>query len=117
MVACASRGGDRTISLDDYQTALGWILEAEIAMEEIFKALGSRGDSQVMEEAYHFLYKIWMATKDPISEHRLVGFISEKVPAYNVLKILELMERRGMIGKELSSRGMLGWKPLGRPGA
>jgi hypothetical protein len=115
MVAAASRGSDLIIRLADYQRALGWILEAEVAMGEIFKALGARGDGQVIEEAYHYLYKIFMATTEPVAENRLVGFVSEKVPAYNVLRIIDVMEKSGRIEKGINSKtGVLGWKPKTR---
>lgn len=115
MVASASRGSDTFIRLVDYQRALGWMLEAEVAMNEIFKALGARGDGQVIEEAYHYLYKIFMATSEPVAENRLIGFVSEKVPAYNVLRIIDVMEKSGRIEKGINSKtGILGWKPKPR---
>ena len=115
MVASASRGSDTFIRLVDYQRALGWMLEAELAMNEIFKALGARGDGQVIEEAYHYLYKIFMATNEPVAENRLIGFVSEKVPAYNVLRIIDVMEKSGRIEKGINSKtGILGWKPKPR---
>lgn len=117
MVASAARGPDMTITLPDYQTALDWLMEAEAIMPDIFKALGARGDGNVIEEAYHYLFKIWMATHEPIGEHRLVGFISERVPSYNVMKIIEIMEKSGQIEKSLGSKGNLGWKPQIRSAA
>lgn len=111
MVASASRSNDRLIAIEDYQTALGWLLEVEVVMPEIFKALGARGDGQIVEEAVHFVYKIYMTTKEPVAEHRLINFVSERVPAYNVLRIIEIMERAGRIEKAISSKGLPGWKP------
>lgn len=114
MVASVSRSEDKIITISDYRTALAWLLEAESAMGEIFKALSSGGDSKVIEEAYHYIYKIFMATGQPIPEHRLVGFLAEKVPAYNILKIVETMERSGQIAKRINDMGLTGWTPLGR---
>lgn len=115
MVASASRSDDLIITLTDYQSALGWLLEAETAMEEIFKALGSKGDGQNIEEAIHFLYRIYSDPrnkKEPVSEHRLIAFLAERVPAYNVLRIIELMEKSGQIARAIRSDGSPGWKPL-----
>lgn len=111
MVASASRGGDLLITLENYQTALGWLLEAEVAMADIFKALGAKGDGSVIEDTWHYIYKIFMATKEPISEHRLIQYVSEKVPAYNVMRIIEIMERAGQIEKAITEKGLPGWKP------
>ena len=87
------------------------MLQTESSMEEIFKALGAKGDAQVMEEAWHFLYKVYMATKDPVPEHRLINFLAEKLPSYSVLRVVELMEKRGMTDKALTKSGIPGWVP------
>lgn len=109
MVASASRGDDMIITLEDYQTALDWLLEAETAMEEIFKALGAKGDSQTIAEALHYIYKYQMANKAPMLEQRLVAFVASKVPAYNVVKIIELMEKSGQISKTITAEGNFGY--------
>ena len=114
MVATASRTEDRIITIEDYQRALGWLLEAESAMDQIFKAMGAKGDSTVIEEAYHFLYKLYITTKDPIPEHKLVQFVSARVPAYNVLRIIEIMEKSGQIRRVVNSKGLTSWQPLGK---
>jgi hypothetical protein len=114
MVACVADSSDLIVKLHHYQRALGWLLEMEALMPDIFKALGARGDGQVMEEAYHFLYQIYTARKDPVSEHRLIGFLAEKVPSYSVLRIVEMMERSGQIEKAITNTGAMGWKPKPR---
>jgi len=114
MVASAARSSERLITAEDYLTALGWLLEAESIMPDIFKALTSGGDGKVIEEAYHYLYKVYMASNQPVAEHRLVGFLAEKVPAYNIVKIIETMEKSGQIAKRISDKGVTGWVPQGR---
>ena len=114
MVASASRATDRLITGEDYLTALAWLLEAEEAMEQIFKAMAGKGDGKVIEDAWHFLYKVYTARKEPIAEHRLVNFLSEQVPAYNVMRIIEMMERGRQIEKGITAGGMPGWIPKGK---
>lgn len=111
MVASASASSNRIISLEHYQTALGWLLNMEDQLTDIFKAFGSRGDGQHIEEAWHFLYKIYMARQEPIPEHRLYGYLAERVPSYSVTKIVELMERSGQIEKQLTKSGLFGYVP------
>ena len=111
MVSSASRSSDLKITLEDYHRALGWLLEAEAIMPDIFKALGASSDGKVIEEAYHYLFKVFMANKEPIAEHRLVNFLSERVPAYNVLRIIDIMERAGQIEKSLTNAGLPAWRP------
>lgn len=114
MVAAASEKSERLITLDNYQTALGWLLEMESHTDDIFKALGAKGDGQVIEETYHFLYKVYMAHKKPIAEHRVIGFLSERVPSYSVLRVLEIMQRAGQIEQQLTDAGTMGYVPKAR---
>lgn len=111
MIASASRSSDRMIELQDYQTALSWLLEMEHFLPDIFKALGSRGDGQHIEDAWHFLYKVYMARQEPVPEHRLMAYLSERVPSYAVLKIVEIMEKSGQIEKQLTKTGHFGYVP------
>lgn len=111
MVASASESSNRMISLAHYQTALGWLLFMEAQLDDIFKAFGARSDGQHIEEAWHFLYKIYMARQEPVPEHRLFGYLSERVPSYAVVKIVELMERSGQIEKQLTKTGLIGYVP------
>lgn len=115
MVATASRGDERLITLEDVQTAMGWLMEAEVAMEDIFKAMGAKGDGKIIEEAWHYIYKIFMAKKEPIPEHRLINFFAERTPAYNVTRMIEIMERSRWIEKRITKAGLPGWEPLAKP--
>lgn len=112
MVSSAARSNDLVIDIEHFQTALGWLLEMEATLPDIFRALGARGDGQHIEEAYHFLFKVFMSNgKKPIPEHRLVRFLSERVPSFSVLRIVELMEKSGQIEKQLTPSGHFGFIP------
>lgn len=90
-------------------------MEAEVAMEDIFKAMGAKGDGKIIEEAWHYIYKIFMAKKEPIPEHRLINFFAERTPAYNVTRMIEIMERSRWIEKRITKAGLPGWEPLAKP--
>jgi hypothetical protein len=114
MVSCASAGDNLTISIDHYTEALDWLLEVENFMPDIFKAMNSGGDSRVIEEAWHFLYTLYIKEKAPILENRLVNFIQQRTPAHNVMKIVEIMMKAGLIKRELSGAGLFGLVPQGK---
>lgn len=115
MVATAADSSIRMITLEHYQTALGWLLEMEAFMPDIFKALGAKGDSQSIDEVYHFIYKLFMANgMKPIAEHRVIGFLSERVPSFSVMRIMEIMEKSGKIEKRLTESGHFGYVPLAK---
>jgi len=106
MVASVSRGNDLRITLHDYQTALGWLLEAEVYLPDLFHSHGISGDSQAIDDAWDFIYRAYNREgKRPVSEHRLVNFLRTKVPSHTILKIIEIMERSGIIKAEISQVG------------
>lgn len=93
MIACCDRGDDMTLSKADFNRAMGWLLEAEFHMPEIFKAGSSGTDSRAIDEILHFI----QIAKDGMSEHKIVDFAHKRVPAHSVMRVLEIMERSGLI--------------------
>lgn len=106
MISCVSGGDDMLIKLDNFAEALDWLLEAEHLMPDIFKAMNSGGDGRVMEETWHHAYTLYMKEKKPVSENRLVLFVQARTPAHNVMRIIEVMERSGLLKKELTATGV-----------
>ena len=103
MIAAASNGGELTIKLSHVQEALDWLIEAESFMPDIFKAMTTGGDSRVIEDTWYHIYNIWIKEKKPISEHRIIHFLQERVPSHNVLRILDVMVRVKILEKELGA--------------
>lgn len=99
MVSSASKRDDRVITLEDYQEALGWLLEAESYMPDIFKSMASGGDGKVMEECWHFLYHIYTKSQKAVPIHHVFQFLQERTPAHNVDKILTVMVASKMVEK------------------
>jgi hypothetical protein len=114
IVACVSRnyGPPTAITLADYSTALDWLVEVEAQMQDIFTSMRSGGDSNVQDEMWHFAYTVYAKEKKPVMEHRLVTFLRERIPSHNVLKVLEIAERSGMLVGTLDQRtGMKSYTP------
>jgi hypothetical protein len=93
IVAAAATSNKLTLTKADFNTAMGWLLEAEGNMPEIFKAGSVGADGKAMEEVYHFL----LASGKLTPEHQLLRRIQELVPIHSVTRVLEVMERSGMI--------------------
>lgn len=115
MVACASSSSELEITLDHFAEALDWLTEAEFVMPDIFKSMKNGGDARVIEECYHYAREMYMKDKDrkPILEHRLFHYLQERTPAHNVERILNVMERAGLLKKQFADVGM-GYIPLGK---
>lgn len=97
MVAAASESNELVIRLRHFQQALDWLIEAEYFMPDIFKSMVVGGDSAAMEEAFRFVYTTYAKEKRPVLEHRIVQFLSQRVPGHSILRLLEVMQRANMI--------------------
>lgn len=96
MIVSAARSSDLIITIEDYVEALDLLVEAETFMPDIFKAMRTGGDSNVMDETWHHVYKLFMKENKPIAEGRVVAFLAERTPAHNVARVLEVMVRIGI---------------------
>jgi len=109
MVAAASRADFAYyITLGDVELALDWLFEIENYMEDIFKAMQSGGDSNVMDEAWHHVFKLWAAgNRKAVPESQVIGYLRTRVPSHSVLRVLEIMEKEGRLKPTLTPAGKL----------
>lgn len=96
MVSCVDRGEVLALTVDDFNRALGWLLEVELSMPEIFRSGAVGADGKTMEEIEFFIRAADMLGKG-VSEQKIIRFASEKAPAHTVMRMLELMERSGTL--------------------
>lgn len=102
MIACVSAGEALTVTLDNFHTALDWLLEMENVLPDIFKAMVVGGDSRAMEECWYQVGLWHQKDSRPIAEARIVAFLAERIPAHNISRVMEVMERVGMLKKEFT---------------
>ena len=114
MIASLSRRSDYIINLDDYSEALNWLIEVESYMPDVFKAMNTGGDSIPMEETLNYVWAVFSKEKKPVAEHRVVHFLRERVPAHNVMRVLEIMVRSRMIEIVTADNSFQGYKPTSR---
>lgn len=100
MVSCASSREDYMITLECYQEAMEWLVEAETSMPDIFKAMNSGGDGKVMDECWFFCYRYRMKMKAPIPESYVIRFLQEKVPSHNIERIIDIMIKSKMLKRK-----------------
>ncbi len=95
MIAAVDKSNALVLTKDEFNTAMGWLLEAECYMEEIFKAGNANADGQAMDEILHFI----MLTDrgKGVSEHAITRFARDRVPLHSILRIVEILERSGQI--------------------
>lgn len=92
MIASAARGSDLIIKLEDYQSALDWLLEAEARMPDIFHAFGGLAqDGKAMEDLWYFVFKEFSLRHKAIPKHELINYLKNKVQSASILKVIDLM--------------------------
>jgi len=110
MIAAVSNGNSLTITMKDYQEALGWLLEVEAAMESVFKAMTTGGDYEIMKEIWHWLFSVNQRNQGAgITESVFIQFVQSLVPAHNVERFVTIMVKAGMITKKLDAYFPLEW--------
>lgn len=112
MISVIDRSDVLLLTREDFNRAMGWLVEAEALMPEIFKAGAINADAAAMDEIYHFT--MTMDTLGTgVSEHKIVGFARDKVPAHSVMRVLEIMNRSGMIkAVSVNKMGITFWKAV-----
>lgn len=108
LISACSRNHEN-IEDKDVQRAINWLLEAEAFMPEIFKSMMSRSDGDVIREFQMYVTTQFRRTGKPLHESQLVSYLSERTPAYNVARVLEVAIKSGLIVNEAG-------KPLYKPG-
>ena len=95
MVAAVDRSNALILTVDDFNRAMGWLLEAEDTMTEIFKAGATNADAAAMDEILHFV--VINDKGHGVGEQKIIRFASDRLPLHSILRVIEIMERSGQI--------------------
>ena len=101
MVSAADRGDVLLLTKDDFNRAMGWLVEAEAYMPDIFTAGSSGTDARAIDEIAHYIRNADRG--DGVPEHQIVNFARTRVPMHSILRVIEIMVASGQI----KSRGEL----------
>ena len=95
MIAAIDRSNSLILTVDDFNRAMGWLVEAEQFMPEIFKAAGSGADAQALDEIKYFIQTTDRGSG--VAEQRIINFARERIPIHSVMRVIEIMQGSGMI--------------------
>lgn len=95
MVSAIDRSDVLLLTKDDFNRAMGWLIEAEELMPDIFTAGASGSDGKTIDEIHHLIMIADLGSGVP--ERTVVKFISERVPSHSVMRMVDVMERAGKI--------------------
>jgi hypothetical protein len=104
MLSCASRGDTMVITLRDLERARNWLLHVETLMPSIFRDMKGKSDSQVLNECFQHLWRLYAADRKAIHEAAVLAFLMDRTPSQNVPRLLELLEKTGMVSRDFGTK-------------
>ncbi len=115
MIASIAESSSLKITDEHLMTAIAWLLELETYLPDIFKAMVAGGDAQVMREAWYYFASEYAKTHKPIPEHKVIAYLSTRLPAHSVVRVLDVMEKAQLM-KKVFEGTIAAWKPQGNKG-
>jgi len=104
LIASISRNSSMEVIEEDFDTAKGWLFEAERLIPEIFKSMATTAESRIMEDAHYYMSDLYRKMNRPVPEHHLYAFLKNRTASQNIKKVIETMERSRMIKGEYSAK-------------
>jgi hypothetical protein len=114
MVASISDSDDLVITVEHFQTAQSWLINLEFFLADIFKAMVVGGDRKAMEETWYHVATLYAKKQEPVPESAIVQFLSERVPAHNVARVLDIMIRAKMLTEVTTGNAGNWYEPKAR---
>ena len=93
MVSAIDRGNALLLTKEDFNRAMSWLIEAEQDMPKIFQNTTESSDSVIMDETVHMI----QTKGGVIEEGTLIRYLRQRVPSHAVMRVVEIMERSGLI--------------------
>lgn len=106
MIAAVSRTGEMLIHGEDVTRALGWLLEAEKRMPDIFRAMTGKSDSQILEELHYFLISKYRDKKKPLEDKEIYEFLSMRATTDKIPSLIAVAEKTQRMIRVDSSKWM-----------
>jgi hypothetical protein len=103
MISCASRGNGLHVTVDDFERARDWLLQAETVMPDIFRAMGMRSDQQILSDLHLHLHRLWSSValdkRKPLSTKDIYEFLHTRVTSDRIPKLTDVAEKLGYLLK------------------
>lgn len=94
MVASVDRGNDLMLCKEDFNKAMGWLLEAELGMPGIFSVGAGNNDAQALLQIKHF---VEVSGKKGVMEHLVKRYAKDFLPLYSINAAIETLVSTGEI--------------------
>ena len=118
MIFSASRSNETILRLEDLREAQDFLIETEVYMPDVFRAMTHSidGGVAILDETFNFVYMAYAKEKKGIDEHRIRHFIFQRAPQHTADHVLKnLIESRMIATAEVASTyGRPSYKPIPR---
>ena len=103
MISAVSHTPELHVTIDDFERARDWLLQAETTMPDIFRAMGQKSDSQVITDMHFYLYRLWssvaVSQRQPLHTKDIYKFLHTRVTSDKIAKLLDVAEKTGYLAK------------------
>jgi len=101
MISAISYHQKLTVTLGDFERAKKWLLDAEVTMPDVFKAMRQKSDSQLLQDMHQWTYAKWAGIvhdkRKPLKEELLWEFFSERTTSDKIDRLIQAAYRSGII--------------------
>lgn len=101
MISGASSKFKLEVDITDFNRAKKWLIDAEKRMPDIFRAMGQKSDSQLIQDLHLEVYQIWATVardkRKPVSNERVMEFLATRLPSERIEKVLFIAESIGAL--------------------
>jgi hypothetical protein len=101
MISAVSRSRELHVTVDDFERAKDWLLAAEQTMPDIFRAMGQKSDSQILNDMHFHLYRLWSSValdkRKPLTAKDVYSFLHTRTPSEKIPRLIEVAEKTGYI--------------------
>lgn len=106
MIAAVSQGSSTMVEVEHVERALEWLIEVEHYIPDIFKSMDNTSHAQILKDVWHYVFDTYRREgQKPVNEHRILTFISTRVPAYAVKPTLDVLEKAGYLQRSIGKSG------------
>ncbi len=103
-VSTVARTGGLIIELEDVHRAIGWLLQAEKLMPDIFRAMVGKSDSQIIDELHYFVQTTWNRQKrEPVQGALIREFLLKRAPHDKVESLLLAADRANIVARQANT--------------
>jgi hypothetical protein len=106
MISAVSAGHGLRVELSDFERARGWLIEAEKTMPDIFRAMNTKTDKQILDDVQHELWLKYStqlkALRQPIKIGDIWKSFNERATSDKIPGLVTALEQTGRIRKTIN---------------